>query len=1000
MTPDRTSTRSPFGPPGPEKLPPLVREISARVRERQLSARAKLLVVTLLLATVPLFVASIILPRKVESTLSTLGQAHLAQVADDLAAFTEHQFRLRLENAQLLAEVETFREAVSRFNAGQLDQPLRTKATAQLNSIFRQLKPEFENAFVAGADGTVFAGVIRQEKSTSADFNVADRDYFAAVARTLRPVVSDPLLSKVGGLPVVVIAAPIRDAQGAFAGVIGLALEIEPLSGLIAQRKIGATGYPYAIDRRGILVAHPDPGRFFTDVLIRLANAERLVSRMRRGERGIEAYVSSKGEQKLAAFAPVPICGWSVAASIETSEFVAPAQRIRLIIFGMIGACVVIALVVAATFATGLERLKLALAEARASEARFRLFASVATGAIWDWDLASDELWWNDGLAATFGCSPSQMANYTALRDRIPAAERDQVSIGLRRCLAEGNWSGEHHLRRDDGTLAYVLHRAVAVRGADGKTLRVIGSMTDISERRAIEQKIQEQAALLDQTRDGILVKDLDQVIHFWNSGAEHLYGWTAEEAMGRRSDELLHIDHEAFAQASRLVLQNGHWSGRLKSINKAGANMILDCRWTLVRDEQDRPKSILSISTDVTERLQMEAKFLRTQRLESIGTLAGGIAHDLNNLLAPVLLGVGLLQRPDRDPDEARVIDLIEQSANRGTHLVKQILSFARGVEGARVSVHVGYVIREVETMMRSTFPKNITIRVKLAKELQLVWADPTQLNQVLLNLCVNARDAMPAGGQLSIEARNVELDASFVQLATDVTAGPHVMIELADTGTGMTPEVLEKIYEPFFTTKSAGKGTGLGLSTAIGIVRSHRGTINVYSEIGRGTVFKIYLPVTTADLAQAGPGALAPPPASGNGELLLIVDDEPAILNVTKQTLENHGYRVLLATDGAHAFALYHRHRSEIALVLTDMMMPLMDGLALAAALRRIDPATIIVAASGLHDHNNQIKAADAGLNHFLCKPFTSHELLTTVAAALAKRDRRPLPPQPHLD
>ncbi len=988
MNLDRPMSRPPFLPAGANRLRPLVRGISARVRERQLSARGKLLVGALLLATVPLLVASFILPRRVQSTLMTLGEARLTQSANNLAAFTQQNLQLQLENVRALAAVRSFREAIFRHNAASLDAPALAAVNRELHDIVGGMSTELQGAFLCGRDGISFAGVLQSgEIEPYVHLDVRDRAYFADAIRTLQPAISDPLRSKIAGVPVVALVAPVLDANGEFAGIVVLSIKIQHLSELIAGRKIGAAGYPFAIDQHGILVAHPDPARFFTDVLLRVARAERLLGRMRAGERGIEPYLSSTGAHKLAAFAPVPICRWSIAASIEVAEFEAPALRIRAIIYALIGACVVIAIVVAAAFSVGVERLNLALAEARASEARFKLFASVAGGAVWDWNLETDELWWNDGLVATFASNPRRLANYSALRERIPADQRDLVSTGLRNCVDGGAWSGEHAFQRDDGTSAYVLHRATAVRDAAGKPIRIIGGMTDISGRRSIERKLAEQAALLDQTRDGILVQDLDHAIRFWNSGAEKLYGWTAAEATGRRPDELLQIDPDAFAAAARAVIHDDQWFGRLRKKNKSGAILTLECRWTLLRDEHDRPKSILSIDTDITERLLMEEKFLRAQRLESIGTLAGGIAHDLNNLLAPIVMGVDLLRLNELSADQARILGHVEQSARRGTSLVKQVLSFARGVEGTRVAVHVGYVVREVEAMIHSTFPKNITLRTAIPKDLGLVHADPTQLNQVLLNLCVNARDAMPVGGTLSIRASNIELDETFARLHRDLSPGPHLLLEVADTGTGIAPEVLEKMFEPFFTTKAPGKGTGLGLSTVIGIVRSHHGAVNVHSEPGRGSVFKIFLPVAAA-AAERPVAAPAAPPPSGHGELILLVDDEPAILSVSKQTLEFFGYRVLLATDGVHAFAQYHRHRAEIALVVTDMMMPLMDGFALTSALRRIDPAIAVVGASGLNDHNDQLKPVEAGIKHFLCKPYTAATLVGIVHTALHER------------
>lgn len=988
------------GPSGLDRAAAKGPGVSVRFAEQAqpLSSRVKLLIAALLLTAVPLLIALAVLPQHVQATLTALGQARLVQVADDLATFTQKTMELHLENVRVLSTIPSFCEPVRRHNAGTLTPEEIERVNRDLLGVVRQMDTELQGTILCGKDGISFAGVLQTGDTKPYEhLDIHDRAYFAEVKRTLRPLVSDPLYSRISGVPVLAIVAPILDERGDFAGLLGVTIKISHLSNLVAGRTIGEAGYPFAIDRQGILVAHPDPDRFFSDALIRLAQADQLVRRMVKGERGIERYVSSKGAQKIAAFAPVPICGWSIGASIETTEFEAPAHRIRLMLFVLLAAAVLTALMLAVGFSVGFGRLKTALADARTNEIRFKLFANIAGGAVWDWNPRTDEFWWNEGLATTFGWTPAQVATPAAFRERLPAAERDAIDACLQACVNQGDWSGEHHFLRADGTPAYVLQRAAAIRGPEGRTERVLGSITDISSRRAIERKMTEQAALLDQTRDGIVVQDLAGVIRFWNAGAEQLYGWTAAEALGRRPDELLHLDAEPFAEASRLVLQDGQWAGRLQKRTKAGNNLTLDSRWTLLRDESQRAHAILTIDTDVTERLQMEDKFLRTQRLESIGTLAGGIAHDLNNLLAPILMGTGLLKLTRVEGEEAKILDAMERSAQRGAQLVNQVLSFARGVEGTRVSVHVGYVVREVESMVRSTFPKNIKLRCEVQKNLRLVRADPTQLNQVLLNLCVNARDAMPAGGTLTISVRTVELDAGFVALNRELTAGPHVCIEVADTGTGIPEDVREKIFEPFFTTKEAGKGTGLGLATVIGIVRGHGGSVNVYSELGKGSTFKIYLPATIDPVPAPPDSTAADSLPLGHGELILLVDDEPAILGVSKQALESRGYRTLLATDGAHALALYHQHRAEIALVLTDMMMPLMDGHALVAALRRSDTTLPVVAASGLNDHNNQLKALEVGITHFIAKPYTATALIAIIQTALQARTPSAVPKAP---
>ena len=501
------------------------------------------------------------------------------------------------------------------------------------------------------------------------------------------------------------------------------------------------------------------------------------------------------------------------------------------------------------------------------------------------------------------------------------------------------------------------------------------------------QKALAQQAALLDKATDAIFVRGLDDRITYWNKGAERVYGWSAAEAAGKSCHELLHRDDVIqFRKATEHVLASGEWSGGLTKFTKAGRPLTIHARWTLLRDERGQPEAILAINTDLTEQKKLEAQFLRAQRMESIGTLAGGIAHDLNNLLTPIMMSVGLLQKFATDNEAQEILSVIQQSAKRGAGLVQQVLAFSRGVEGIKVPMQLTKIVDEVAGIVASTFPKNVVLRTDFGRDLALVQGDPTQLNQVLVNLCVNARDAMPNGGQMTITVQNVTIDETYALMNRDVTPGQYVRIEVTDTGTGMTKEVIERIFEPFFTTKEMGKGTGLGLSTVLAIVRSHAGFANVYSELGMGSTFKIYLPALTSSAAELASELEPVALPRGNGELILVVDDEAAILGITRQTLEAFGYRVMTAVDGAHAIGLFAQRPAEISAVLTDMMMPVMDGPALIAALLRIDPHVRIIAASGLHANGSVAKATSLGVKKFLAKPYTADAMLIMLKSVLA--------------
>ena len=510
----------------------------------------------------------------------------------------------------------------------------------------------------------------------------------------------------------------------------------------------------------------------------------------------------------------------------------------------------------------------------------------------------------------------------------------------------------------------------------------------DVSEVRRSREALIEQATLLDSAYEGIIVKDLEDRIVYWNKGAERIYGWTAAEAKGQRARDLYKVDLAKFGAGCAALIRDGEWQGELIKQTKARGPVTVEVRWTLVRDAHGAPKSILAINADITERKKLEQQFLRAQRMESIGTLAGGIAHDLNNLLSPILMGVGLLRHLDPRPEAAELISLIETSAVRGADLVKQVLSFARGVSGDRVTVDLRHLIGDLAKILKDTLPKNITLTLDLPTGVAPVDADATQLNQVLMNLCVNARDAMPAGGILRLALSNRTLDHPYAAMEGVVAPGAYVLVEVTDNGSGMPPEIVDRIFEPFFTTKEIGKGTGLGLSTVAAIVKSHGGSIRVDSEVGKGTAFKVYL-LAKSNVASLPPGSSQLPLLPrGHGQCILVVDDEAPIRMVTQQTLEAFGYRVLTAEDGASGLALFAKNSGEIDLILTDMTMPVLDGPGLIAAVGRLAPQAKIIAASGLNANGKVAKTANLGIQHFLPKPYTADTMLILIHKVLGGR------------
>lgn len=624
----------------------------------------------------------------------------------------------------------------------------------------------------------------------------------------------------------------------------------------------------------------------------------------------------------------------------------------------------------------------------RASEERFRLLSRATNDAIWDWDLVTNALWWNEGYETLFGRRRDEVdATIDSWTAYIHPEDVDRTVEEINEIIDGGgdHWTGQYRYLRADGSYAWVLDRGYVIRDADGVPMRMIGGMTDLTDRVMAEEQVAEQAALIDEASDAILVRDLSHRITFWNEGAKKVYGWSVEEAVGRHGGELLYADQGQFDRAMADLLRDGFWSGELEQIAKGGEQRLVFGRWTLMRDRAGNPKSVLAINADITDRRNVEQQLLRAQRLESIGTLAGGIAHDLNNVLTPILMSIEVLKLTEQNEAKLDVLSTIETSARRGADMVQQVLTFARGVEGERVMVRLEDVVGDVVKIAQETFPRSIAVSAEVPSGLPPVAGDATQLHQVLLNLCVNARDAMEQGGKLRVQLVAATIDAHYVALHPEAREGEYVVLQVEDSGSGMSPDVMDKMFEPFFTTKELGQGTGLGLSTTLAIVRSHGGFVRVYSELGRGTTFHVYLPAlqASADSGESASREVELP--RGYGELILVVDDEPAVRRITCHTLEAFGYRTLTAVDGADAIATYAARQADIALVLTDMMMPVMDGLSMVQVIRRMNPSVRIVAASGLQANNRVAKATELGVRHFLAKPYTADRLLLAIRDSL---------------
>ncbi len=503
--------------------------------------------------------------------------------------------------------------------------------------------------------------------------------------------------------------------------------------------------------------------------------------------------------------------------------------------------------------------------------------------------------------------------------------------------------------------------------------------------RRQAEERIREQAALLDKTMDAIFVHDLGGYLAFWNKAAERVYGWSADAALGRNRDDVVRsLDPAAAEGARRILMQRGEWSGEVRQVTPVGIEITVASRCTLLRDPQGMPAAILEVNTDITDHKLFEAKLLRGQRLESLGSLAGGIAHDLNNILSPIVMASGLLREQALEESAGRLVAAIQTSAARGTALVRQILSFASGRAGAPVPLNVAHVLRDITRLAEETFPKAIRVDLRLAPALPPVLADPTQLHQVLLNLAVNARDAMPAGGRLGFEADAVTFSNHSTRRLDRAVSGTFVSLTVADTGTGIAPEIQDRIFQPFFTTKDSDHGTGLGLSTVDRIVRSHGGFIELKSAPGMGSRFTVFLPVAEIAPTEAQEATPQEVPL-GRGERILLVEDERAVREMMKEALETCHYSVATASDGFEALSLYRRQCDRIDLVITDIGMSGMNGAEFIREVIAINPAARVVCVSGLPEEIQPAAVDPSKIREFIEKPFTTERLLAAIRNAL---------------
>ncbi|MBL9137593.1 MAG: CHASE2 domain-containing protein [Verrucomicrobiales bacterium] len=529
----------------------------------------------------------------------------------------------------------------------------------------------------------------------------------------------------------------------------------------------------------------------------------------------------------------------------------------------------------------------------------------------------------------------------------------------------------------------WLILAAVQIPGAATGSF-VLHSVEWYRQRRRYLARIRQQAALIDKAQDAILVVDLAGQVTYANPRARTLYGWSEpviDPAAAHRSLEPEKTG--AFVAAAKHAATTGEWSGELPQRDANGKPLIVECRATLIRDPNGTPREILFINTDVTERKKLQDQFLRAQRRESIGALAGGMAHDLNNALSPILMGVQMLKAKTTDAAMHRVLSVMESNTQRGAGMVRQVLLFARGQDDITERVSLVSHLHELESVLRQSFPAHIAISVLAPADLWAVHGNATQLHQILLNLCINARDAMPSGGRLTLAADNAELDAAEAQELPGLRPGRHVMLLVSDTGSGIPPEVQAHLFEPFFTTKPQGIGTGLGLATVASLVKNHGGAVRVRSQVGEGTSFEVYLPALEAAPTRPPSETSAIETPSGHGELILLADDELSLRELVRDGLEGQGYKVLPASSAVEALALAREHAADLRLAIVSTRLTNHPTQSLASQLRETSPQLPLLLITGATPAPTpQLPGTPPA---HLPKPFTFDALLTQVSRLL---------------
>jgi len=628
----------------------------------------------------------------------------------------------------------------------------------------------------------------------------------------------------------------------------------------------------------------------------------------------------------------------------------------------------------------------------RDTEERYALATRAARVGVWDWNVQTGKFFLDPNVKAILGYYDEEIPNdldvwatYVHPDDKQPVMKAFQAHL-------EGKtpeFLYEHRMLHKDGSVRWILARGTAMRDAHDDPTRVVGTDVDITLRKQAEEALRESEdryrTVLEANPDSVVVYDIEGKVVYFNRAFTHLFGWTLEERLGKKMD--IFVPEENWSETQMMIdkIKAGdRFSGiERQRFTKSGNVVDVSISGAVYRDRNAKPVGSIVTLRDISEEKLLKAQLTQAEKMEAVGTLAGGIAHDFNNLLMAIQGRTSLmLMKTDSSHPHFEHLSGIEEYVSSAADLTKQLLAFARGGKYEVKPTDLNELI-EKSSRMLARAKKEIKIHTKYQKVIWTVEVDQRQIEQALLNLYVNAWQAMPGGGELYIQTENLTLDEDYVKPFT-VKSGKYVKISVTDTGVGMDQKTKERIFDPFFTTKEISRGTGLGLSSAYGIIKNHGGIIDVYSKKGKGTTFNIYLPASEKEVLEEKE---LPKDILRGTETALLVDDEDMIIDVGRLLLENLGYKVVVAKSGREAIDTYKKNMDKIDIVILDMIMPDMGGGETYDRMKVIDPDIKVLLSSGYSINGQAQKILDRGCSGFIQKPFTMKDLSERLRQILDK-------------